>query len=626
MIAGLLYLLCIWSAGQSQPPPAGTGPSWPPRPDQSPAAVRYSVGFPNAAHHEARIEARFPDLTADTLSVRMSRSSPGRYSLHEFVKNVYRLEAFDGEGRPLPVRRPDPFGWDIGGHDGTVVVRYTLYADRADGTYAGIDLTHAHLNMPATFIWARGLESRPIVVSFDPPAGSGWRVATQLAATADPLTFTAPDLDYFLDSPAELSDFTLVEWPVTSGGGREYTIRMAVHHAGARSDVESFAAITRPVVQEARGVFGDFPEFDFGSYTFIADYLPHAYGDGMEHRNSTVLTSSRSLDRAALDLLGTVSHEFVHAWNVERARPRSLEPFDFEGVNMSRELWFAEGFTSYYDDLLIRRAGLIGDREYARRLGDLLNQVLNAPGPRYFSLVEMSMQAALVDRATFNDPTNYANTFLSYYSWGAAVALALDLTLQSRFGTDLDAYMRAVWARHGAPERPYTVEDLEGILADVSGDEDFAAEFFSRYIYGGELPDFAPLLAGAGYALRRSRPGEAVLGWAELDFGRGGAEVRSATLVGSPLYLAGVDRGDRILSLAGRRITRPADLQAELSARTPGDVVEIEYVQRGRMRRAEPTLEENPALEVVAFEDASLPMPPETVSFREAWLGSRAGR
>src|SRR5690606_6618794 len=152
-------------------------------------------------------------------------------------------------------------------------------------------------------------------------------------------------------------------------------------------------------------------------------------------------SSTRPLATGAMANLGTVSHEFVHIWNVERIRPRTLEPFDFERANMTGELWLAEGFTQYYTPLLIARAGLTPLDEFARTVGSTVNAVTNAPGRRYFSPVEMSQQAPFVDAAVSIDPQNKANTFLSYYTWGAGVALALDLELRQR-GRTLDDVMR----------------------------------------------------------------------------------------------------------------------------------------------------------------------------------------
>ncbi|HLU25049.1 MAG TPA: PDZ domain-containing protein [Longimicrobiales bacterium] len=595
-------------------------------PARSQARVDYEVSFPNAVHHEAEITVTFTGVPPRPLELRMSRSSPGRYALHEFGKNVYAVRAEDGRGNPLRIVRPNPYQWDIPEHDGTVRVRYTLFADRADGTYSGIDATHAHLNIPATFMWARGADRAPITVKFHVPEGSGWKAATQLVPTADPYTFTAPDFQYFMDSPVELSDFDLREWTVESGG-KTYTIRIAMHHDGTAEELDRYTEMAKAVVREQIAVFGELPDFDYGSYVFIACYLPYVAGDGMEHRNSTILTSVRPLSTGALANLGTLSHEFIHVWSTERLRPASLEPFDFERANMSGELWFSEGVTSYYDRLTIRRAGLMSVAEYARHVGGQINAVVNSPGRRYFSPVEMSMQAPLVDQAVSVDPTNRANTFISYYTWGAMLGLGLDLTLRTRFpGLTLDDYMRAAWRRYGVPERPYTNEDLRALLAEVTGDEAFAREFFDRYVYGREVVDYEALLAPAGLLLRRARPGQPTLGASAFVYEGGAARVAQPTLQGTPLYEAGVTQGDRILTLDGRQVTGEDVVAAVLAARKPGDRVPVEYEQRGRRVRAELVLTEDPTLEVVPFEDAGRPVTAEIRAFREAWLGSRAGQ
>ncbi len=497
------------------------------------AQIVYEVSFPNVVHHEAEIAVTFTALPPSPLELRMSRSSPGRYALHEFAKNVYSLTAVDGEGNRLDVRRPNPYQWDVSGHDGTVRVTYTLFADRADGTYSQVDRTHAHFNIPATFMWARGVGEQEITVTFVPPDGSRWKVATQLFPTADPMTYTAPNLYYFMDSPIELSDFDLREWTV-SPAGENQTIRLAVHHDGSDAEVDEFERMVRDVVDEEIAVFGEAPEFDGGTYTFIADYLPYVSGDGMEHRNSTILSSTRSLRDGPLRVLGTVSHEFFHAWNVERIRPRSLEPFDFERANMSGELWFAEGFTSYYTSLLIRRAGLTTVEQYASAISGGLDFVINSPGRQYFSPIEMSMQAPFVDAATAVDPTNRSNTFISYYTWGSVIGLNLDLTLRSRFDATLDGFMQRVWQRFGKTEVPYTIDDLEETLGGFTGDDDFATDFFARFVRGREVPDYAALLANAGFLLRPAQPNDPWLGLS-LNFDERGARVAATPRVGDRL-------------------------------------------------------------------------------------------
>ncbi len=179
--------------------------------------VRYQISFDNAVHHEARISAVFPSLPGGPVKINMSRSSPGRYALHEFAKHVYQLSATDSKGKTLTVSRPDPYSWLVTGHDGTVNVTYTLFGNRADGTYTGITSLYAHLNMPATFMWAEGLENRPVEVTFNLPTGKNWNVATQLKPESG-TTFSAPHLQYFMDSPTHIGNNLLREWTVNDRG------------------------------------------------------------------------------------------------------------------------------------------------------------------------------------------------------------------------------------------------------------------------------------------------------------------------------------------------------------------------------------------------------------------------
>ena len=590
--------------------------------------IRYTVSFPNAVHHEAEIRVVFPDLGSAPLELRMSRTSPGRYALHEFAKNVYDVRIEGADGSTLGADRPDLHQWTVSDHGGRVTVRYTLFADRIDGTYAAVDPEGAMLNIPASMMWARGMEDRPIRITFEPPEGSNWSAATQLVPTDDPLTFTSPDYAYFLDSPTLLADLSVREWTVESNG-TPYRIRFALHHAGSEGDVDTYVEMVERVVEQELAVFGELPEFDYGTYTFIAAYLPWAAGDGMEHRNSTVLSRRGNLPEVAISALGTVAHEFFHAWNIERIRPATLEPFDFEAANVSRELWFGEGFTSYYDDLAMMRAGVIDLASFASRMGGLVNTVTVSPGRRYFSPIEMSMQAPFVDAAVSVDPQNRANTFISYYTWGAAIALGLDLAVRERFpDRTLDDFMRAMWERHGKPFVPYDVQDLETVLGETVGDGAFARDFFDRFIRGIErspavqIPDYASLLAQAGLVVR-PRSTEPGMGGARLEYGPDGAVVSSSVLVGSPLYDAGVERGDRIVSVNGLRLSGPGALQTAVRGLEAGDAVDIELVTRGGSRVGEVVLAPDPAVEVVTFEDVGQAVTSEIEAFRRSWLAPR---
>ena len=429
-----------------------------------------------------------------------------------------------------------------------------------------------------------------------------------------------------MDSPTSLGAQQVRTWQEQGK-----TIELAVLHEGTPAELDAYADQTKKIVREAGAVFGELPDFDFGRYTFVANYLPQTSGDGMEHRNSTSLTSSRPLrGQGAIDNLGTVSHEFFHAWNVERIRPKSLEPFDFDRANQSEALWFAEGFTLYYGDLLLRRAGILTDEQYMQELTTVVNSMMTAPGAKLYSPVQMSQQAPFVDAAAAIDPNNRVNTYLSYYTIGGANALALDMLLRQNYKTDLDTYMRTVWQQHGqaqqnfAPQRPYTLPDLQRILGEVARDTAFAGRFFRTHITGHELPKYEELLAPAGLLVRRARPGQPTLGFVDLTFAPQGVTVNSSTLVGSPLYLAGIDREDVLLKLDGKSLKDQKEFGKLLSKHKPGDVVPVEVRGRAGVRTVQVTLAEVPALEVVLNEQAKLPVTPEQLAFRAAWLGSKA--
>jgi len=592
----------------------------------TPPPVRYAVSFPAPHHHYAEVEATFAGIPARTLEIRMSRSSPGRYALHEFAKNVFDVHAADGAGRPLAIARPDPHGWDVDGHDGTVQFRYKVFGNRVDGTYLAIDASHAHMNMPATLVWARGLEMRPVQIAFVSPEGLSWKAATQLFPTSDPWRFTAPNLQYLMDSPTELSDHAVRTFPVRNPDGRELLIRLAVHHDATEADVDELATSTEQIVREQAAIFGEYPEFETGTYTFIADYLPWGGSDGMEHRNSTIVAQASSLRGNAQGMLGTISHEFFHAWNVERIRPASLEPFDFERANMSGNLWLAEGVTDYYGDLTLARAGLVPGVQMMVNLATSALAVATSPAHRFRSAVEMSHHASFTDAARWNDPTNFSYSFISYYAFGAALALALDLELRQRSQgrTSLDDYMRALWHAHGKPGgsppglvmRPYTHEDAQRLLADVS-DVAFARDFFDRHVQGRQVPDYARLLEPAGMVVRKRRAGAA---WTGVTVDAAGRVTAPQGLVawGSPAFDAGLSHGDVILTVAGRPYSSDA------LRRKPRDRVTLD-VRRVGGATASLNLEfgEDPQLDAVPIEQAGGRLTAAQKAFREAWLGPR---
>jgi predicted metalloprotease with PDZ domain len=329
--------------------------------------------------------------------------------------------------------------------------------------------------------------------------------------------------------------------------------------------------------------------------------------------------------------LGTASHEFFHCWNVERIRPRGLEPFNFEEANLTDSLWVAEGFTQYYGTLIMGRAGIADVKNTVRGMGSLANEVITEPGRQFRSPVEMSHMAPFVDAARAVDRTNFQTTFISYYSYGGAVALGLDLSLRDKTGgkVTLDDFMRAMWLAHGKPggpqpglvAKPYALTDLRDRLAEVSGDRAWADNFYRRYMIGREVVDYAGLMLRAGVVLRHRNPGR---GWAgEL---RGGQDGRIASLQapGTPAYQAGLEQDDQITEVDGQAVSNLQQASEAIAAHKPGDTVTVGVKHRsGDTATAKIVVAEDPALEAVLLEDTGATPTAAQLAFRQAWLGSK---
>jgi predicted metalloprotease with PDZ domain len=437
-----------------------------------------------------------------------------------------------------------------------------------------------------------------------------------------------------MDSPSEFGDFALRTFTVRDGS-RAPTFRLAIHHDGDEAELDAFARDVEKIVREERGVYREYPAYDVGTYTFIADYLPWANGDGMEHRNSTIVTFPGSIRANRASILGTIAHEFFHSWNVERIRPKSLEPFNFDEANMSGELWLAEGFTNYYGPLALQRAGLTELAAFTTTIGSAINSVTLSPGRQIRTAEEMSQMAPFVDAAAAIDRTNVPNTFISYYTWGEAIALGLDLTLRERSGgkASLDDFMRAMWEKFGKPgghapgyvDHPYTMTDARAVLAAIAGDAAFADDFFARFIQGHEVVNYARLLSDAGLVLRPRAPQGGFAGELRLQDAAGGVRIVGEVLFGSPAYDAGLERDDVIIALDSASAARAGEVDAAIRAARPGTSLVVTYLRRNQRVTSTIRVIADPHIEVVPAELAGQPLTDAQRTFRDAWLRSAAG-
>jgi len=584
--------------------------------------ISYEVSFPNAIHHEAQISMSIPNVPAGPLKVRMSRSSPGRYATHEFGKNVYNLKAFDANGKSLALNQPAGDVYEIPTHGSSVKITYTLFGNWIDGTYVGFDETHAHMNMPATFAFPLGMDNRPRIVKFYYAEKQDWKVATQLKPMGKD-RYYAPNLQYFMDSPTEIANYKTASWEVKNPNGKTQTIHLISHSDDEQKTIDDYAAMVKKMVAEHMAVWGEFPTYDYGNYYFLQDVYPANAGDGMEHRNSTsIVQRTPKIAGYESALLGTFSHEYFHSWNVERLRPKGLEPFNFEHSNITDGLWVAEGFTQYYGNLLLARAGFRTVDNAAQTFNGLVNAVLNSPGAKNFTPIQASRYAVFADAGVAIDQTNKNNIFTSYYTYGAAVALALDLRLRSDFKLTLDDYMRALWKAYGKTEIAYSMADLEKTLGQLTKNPAFAADFFKNYVHGTAKNDYAKLLLNAGFVLRKANPGKAYTGFGRVEFENGKA-ILGGTTQGTPSYDAGLDIGDILLTVDGLEVKDQAALTKITDAHKPGDVITIMYTYRGEEKTTKLTFSENPALEIVSIEKTGGVLTPAMQTFRDNWLNSQ---
>jgi predicted metalloprotease with PDZ domain len=281
----------------------------------------------------------------------------------------------------------------------------------------------------------------------------------------------------------------------------------------------------------------------------------------------------------------------------------------------------------------MHRAGLVGVDEFARRMGHALDLVIRSPARKYRSAEEVSRFAQFVDAAVWIDPTGVDNNYVSYYDWGGVIGLGLDLSLRIRTGhkVTLDDYMRRMWQEfgratppvEGAVARPYTMQDLRNALADVSGDRAFADDFFDRFVQGREVVEYAPLLERAGLILRKRGPGRPWIGPVSFDFTGGTPRIAMPTIEDTPVYAAGLDLGDEVVSLDGVAITGPSRLEEAVQRRRPGDIVRIAIRRRGVAQDLALTVGEDPRLQLIPVERMGRQPSPAEREFRQRWLGSK---
>lgn len=414
----------------------------------------------------------------------------GSYLVREFSKNLQRLSARQ-DGRAVPAQQLDKCSWHIDCMASSpLVIAYEVYAFDNSVRTAWLDTQRGFFNGTSLCLKVHGQESSPHALELVADARiAKWEVATGLAPHKVGKrgfgTYLAADYDELADCPVEMGTFWSARF---KAGGVPH--RLVIAGAAESLDSARLLADTQKICETEIRFWHDRKRPPFKSYLFMLNLVDDGYG-GLEHRNSTALIASRrDLPRVGdtrqsdgyTTLLGLISHEYFHTWNVKRLRPAEFTHYDYGRENYTQLLWFFEGFTSYYDDLLLRRAGLVDDAGYLRLLNKTINQVLQAPGREVQSVAQASFDAWV---KYYRQDENTPNATISYYTKGALVALCFDLTLRAEGHTTLDEVMRALWARCKAG--PMAEADFAAVLKELGG-RSFAREI-AAWVHGTrELP------------------------------------------------------------------------------------------------------------------------------------------
>ena len=479
--------------GQSRKPARATQPE---------AAVHYRVEAADLNAHLFHITltiARPAELQRVSLPVWI----PGSYLVREFAKHLQSLTV-EQAGESLDPVQLDKCSWEIACQGGRpLTVRYAVYARDNSVRAAWLDAARGFFNATGLLLQAQGQTDEPHAITVvAPKASKDWSLATGLAASrVDARGFgdyLAADYDELADCPVEMGAFWRGEF-TACGVAHQFVV------AGAAPsfDGERLLRDSRRICETAIRFWHGRGKPPHTRYVFMLNAVDDSYG-GLEHRNSTVLICGRrdlprlgesASSEGYTTLLGLISHEYFHTWNVKRLRPAEFARYDYSQENYTQLLWFFEGFTSYYDDLLLRRAGLLDDAGYLKLLGKTLNQVLQTPGRALQSVAQSSFDAWV---KYYRSDENTPNATVSYYTKGALVALCLDLTLRQHSQTTLDEVMRALWKRcKGGPMRE---ADLAAVLLQLSG-RDFADEL-AAWVHGTDDLPVTALLAHQGVTVK----------------------------------------------------------------------------------------------------------------------------
>ncbi len=521
---------------------------------------KLSMKLPNS--HYFQVEMNVAKLKDDFITVKMPVWAPGSYLTREFARHVNRVKATDENGNNLNVQKISKNAWKIDTKGiKNVQINYEVYAFELSVRTSFLDDSHGYVNGTSMFMYLNGHKdlSGKLSINLHP---SFSKISTALKSSGNN-TFDFNDYDHLVDCPIEMGNQKEFHF---EAAGVDHTVAM---YGEGNYDIPTLQRDMAKIVEAETIIMGENPNKE---YLFIIHNITVPSG-GLEHKNSTTLQVNRwtySGDKY-LGFLSLVAHEYFHLWNVKRMRPKSLGPFDYDNENYTDLLWVMEGFTSYYDELALRRAGFYSEDDYLGKLFGTLNYVENQPGNAVQPVAHASFDAWI---KAYRSNENSVNTTISYYSKGQILAAMLDLYIINKFKGEksLDNFLQELYQNfYKKKDIGYTEEEFQKALEKFLGEN--MDWFFKNYVYDTKTIDYAKFFKGVGLDISDQSNGPTpTLGIRTKN--SSGKLIISTVYKGSAAEKQGLSVNDEIIAVDGYRVNK-SDFEAMMSKKGNGERFEI---------------------------------------------------
>jgi predicted metalloprotease with PDZ domain len=576
---------------------------------KSQVKIGFEVSFIEPQAHYAEVEMNISGINKDYIDVKMPVWAPGSYLVREFSKNVEGFKA-TASGKPVRFEKVRKNTWRIyGSKANQLKINYRVYAFEVSVRTAFIDATHAFLSSTGIFMYPDGYLKSPSTVKIVP--FKGWsKVSTSLEpVSGQQFTYAAKDFDILFDSPLEVGNQDVFEF---MAAGTKHEVAM---YGGGNYDKERLKVDMAKVVEQATAIYDENPN---KHYTFIVHNFERG-GGGLEHLSSTVLGASRNqynTEAGYNGFLGLVAHEYHHLWNVKRLRPVALGPFDYDNENYTTNLWIAEGFTAYYENKIMLRAGFNDPAGFVSGLASAVAAVENTPGAREQSAAASSYDAWI---KYYRPNENSNNTGVSYYSKGEEIGLMMDLAISNatKGAKSLDDVMKAMYLQCKTLNRGYTDAEFKAMVEKVSGIS--FTDFWAKYVNGTAPADYNTYFGYAGVTVKNVNEGKSVsyLGLASRK--TEGRIFIVAISRNSAAWVAGLNVGDELISINAVPVETAVERMPELTSKNVGDVIKVKVGRDGKVLDFDVTLKANPNIQLAAQIDENATAAQKAVL--KGWMG-----